>query len=453
MLYGAIGGVLMVIAGAAASSWVPSLSQRRRLEDAAQDEAAYTEAANEETLTAYSDGIYRDWLYDGSTLSIVVHGCSVGPVDVNYAEDSGCLEQSSEDGTYAWYQMVNCQRAQVVFSVYADSNGGGTCSSDTFKESFVTKGGLSDFVTYIQNLDPYSPFGDNNDDDYYNDDAYDDEYDIDELPYCEGDENVYYGVGCTDEGKFSINYFEDQYCLASQGTYNELTSVNHQMSKYSDCTVLSAGGDDGDGDGEDGDEGGFAGMVPYLRRCSSLDSDWCSNDGYMKSRIATAYGWMAQRRHHNTMAGEWYNKSATKYIAGGCLLLFSFLFFVGLLVTNRQRRRRRMMTKRLLRARNRRRSKSRDGRSHRSKSRSRRSRSRAAPSSSSRSLARSTAHSTARSHSRRRQQEDQDREERRSSRRLQEQQEQQEREERRNRSRRQKERQSERGESPSGVYT
>jgi len=75
----------------------------------------------------YGNALSRDWLYDGSKVSMKVQGCMWGYVGDN--EDAGCLEDSSEDGTTYWYQMANCRRAQAVFDLYT----GGGCG--TFQES------------------------------------------------------------------------------------------------------------------------------------------------------------------------------------------------------------------------------------------------------------------------------------------------------------------------------
>jgi len=82
----------------------------------------------------YGNSLSRDWLYNSNAISLQLQGCMWGYVDDN--EDSGCMEQSSEDGTTYWYQMANCRRAQAVFALYAtDSGNSASCSSSTFKES------------------------------------------------------------------------------------------------------------------------------------------------------------------------------------------------------------------------------------------------------------------------------------------------------------------------------
>jgi hypothetical protein len=77
----------------------------------------------------YGNALTRDWLYDGSAVSMKLMGCVWG--FVKDAEDSGCLERSSEDGTQYWYMMANCRRAQAVFGLYS----GTSCSNSNFKET------------------------------------------------------------------------------------------------------------------------------------------------------------------------------------------------------------------------------------------------------------------------------------------------------------------------------
>lgn len=74
----------------------------------------------------YGNAAQRDWLYDGSTLSMQVLGCVWGIVDDS--EEAGCLQDDSEDGTYNWYMMANCRRPQVAYAVYS----GGSCSNSNF---------------------------------------------------------------------------------------------------------------------------------------------------------------------------------------------------------------------------------------------------------------------------------------------------------------------------------
>lgn len=88
----------------------------------------------------FGNALDRDWVYNSAGINIQVEGClwaywqSGG--DDNNNDESGCLDQSSEDGTTYWYQMSNCRRAQVVFSLYAsDSSSSPSCNSGNFKET------------------------------------------------------------------------------------------------------------------------------------------------------------------------------------------------------------------------------------------------------------------------------------------------------------------------------
>lgn len=84
-------------------------------------------SSSEGDSSVYGNALTRDWLYDGSTISLKLQGCLWGFVSDN--EESGCMEESSEDGTTYWYQMANCRRAQAVFNLYTGSG----CSK--FQES------------------------------------------------------------------------------------------------------------------------------------------------------------------------------------------------------------------------------------------------------------------------------------------------------------------------------
>lgn len=87
----------------------------------------------------YGNALARDWLYNAKGISIKVEGCLWAYWQDKDEEDSGCLEESSEDGTTYWYMMSNCRRAQVVWSVYAsDSSSSPSCNSGSFKESVCT---------------------------------------------------------------------------------------------------------------------------------------------------------------------------------------------------------------------------------------------------------------------------------------------------------------------------
>jgi len=115
-------------------------------------------SSSETDFTNYADSFSRDWLYDGSSISLKLEGCVMG-----YAYDSqeaGCMEKSSQDGTSSWYMMSNCRRAQAAFSIYS-SGSSGNCNSGNFKESvsftdqrfrgrylFFNQVSLSHIITY-----------------------------------------------------------------------------------------------------------------------------------------------------------------------------------------------------------------------------------------------------------------------------------------------------------------
>lgn len=80
-------------------------------------------------MSIYSDAYSRDWLYDGSSIALKIDGCVRS--FVQDGEDSGCMEQESDTGTTYWYQMSNCKRANVAYSLYS----GTSCSSSNFKEA------------------------------------------------------------------------------------------------------------------------------------------------------------------------------------------------------------------------------------------------------------------------------------------------------------------------------
>jgi hypothetical protein len=195
---------------------------------------------------------------------------------------------------------------------------------------FMTKNGLSEFLSYLAQYDPNSPFGDNysgGNDDQYDDDGANDgneqNGDFDDLPLCENG----IGLGCADDGTFSLQYFSDAYCLKPTGkTYDKLKSLNRALRTYKNCASIYSSGSDNT-------------LLTYLvstsESCSSLDTALCNDNNAMKDRRSHASTHTAMSR--NFGGRTWVTK--LKYATGGLLLLSSFVMFTGILFTNRRRRR------------------------------------------------------------------------------------------------------------------
>ena len=196
---------------------------------------------------------------------------------------------------------------------------------------FMTKNGLSSFLGYLAQYDANSPFGDNynaGNDDQYDDDGANDGNDggggFDDLPICENG----IGLGCADDGTFSLQYFSDTYCLKPTGkTYDRLKSLNRALRTYKNCANIYGNGNDN-------------ALVSYLvgtsESCSTLDSGLCNDNSFMKDRSSHSASHTALSRSFGS-GKTWVTK--LKYATGGLLLLASFVMFTGILFTNRRRRR------------------------------------------------------------------------------------------------------------------
>jgi hypothetical protein len=200
----------------------------------------------------------------------------------------------------------------------------------------VTKYGLSEFLSYLAKYDANNPFGDSYngaDDDQYDDDGNkngnNENGDFDDLPLCENG----IGLGCADDGTFSLQYFEDSYCLKPTGkTYDRLKSLNRALRTYKNCAGIYYYGSN---DGNDGKSLPYY-LISISESCSSLDSGFCVDNSAMKDRRSHTSTHMAISRTFGS-GKSWVTK--LKYATGGMLLLASFVMFTGILFTNRRRRR------------------------------------------------------------------------------------------------------------------
>jgi hypothetical protein len=201
---------------------------------------------------------------------------------------------------------------------------------------FVTKYGVAEFIHYLATYDSNFQFDNEDGNDYNN------------LPVCQQGNGGYTGLDCNSDGSFSINYFNDQYCLSrTEKQYNQLKSVNNMMSNYEQCNGAYSYGDNTD-------YSLVHKLVYYSEPCRSMDSALCTDNTYFQSRSSGNTGGGGGGSSSGSRRGwssssymgarkSWVTK--LKYVVGGLFLLASFIMFTGILFTNRRRRRAMMMRK------------------------------------------------------------------------------------------------------------
>ena len=150
------------------------------------------------------------------------------------------------------------------------------------------------------------------------------------------------GMTCASDGSFALEYFDDSYCMEPSGnTYDQLQTLNSNMKTYTNCQNVY----------QYGDQYGNV-LVPYLMSisypCSSVVSGLCVDSEAAESRqeLSSSNGGGTlhfSRKSSGAGRQTWLTK--LKYVAGGLLLLASFVMFTGILFTNRRRRRALMQRK------------------------------------------------------------------------------------------------------------
>lgn len=296
--------------------------------------------ADDYSSLKYGGSISRDWLYNSGSISMKLEGCILG-YNTADSEEAGCPENDSEDGTIYWYQMANCLRPQAVFSLYASDSSSTSCNAGTFKESFVTTFGFGEFIYYLSKYDEYSPFNNQNDDYYSGDDYFSQNggFNVENMPVCEEDGNGYYiGLGCSEYGDFVLKQYTDENCFqpADESDYESLSNINSLLGDYKDCVSAYSNGNDEDGSLAHK-------LVYYSDSCSSIDNSLCQNDDAMSSMLSSSSTGRASKAKAQAGSKSWVTK--LKYVAGGMLLVASFVMFTGILFTNRRRRRALMQRK------------------------------------------------------------------------------------------------------------
>lgn len=257
----------------------------------------------------YSNNL-NEW-DDASHIAMEVVGCSFA--DTDYSEDVGCREDESGDGTQFWYQMANCKRAQVAYSVYASSSGTTSCGSGDYVGTYTTQYGLAEFSYMLATYDGNANLC------------------TDDLPMCEqGDNGNYLSVGCGSDGSFTIDSFSDAYCLKREGYYGALDSVNKAMKSMKSCyTIYNSN------NGVSFDYSLAGALIKESNSCSSQDDSICPSNERI-SMASSGKSYVASKAHGLANINV---ANKAKYALGTLCLIGSLFMFLGILFTNRRKRR------------------------------------------------------------------------------------------------------------------
>jgi len=258
----------------------------------------------------YGMSMQRDWLYDSNSIAIQYEGCVWSYVDDR--EDMGCMADESGDGTTNWYQMANCKRAQVAYSVYASSSGTTWCRDKDFKESLLTKSGVAEFAYTMGTYSSNSPVS---------------EDDVADLPVCEADGyGLYMSVGCSDDGQFTIDRFSDEYCLEHYDTYDTLDNFNSAMKGLKSCySAYNANNDNSPYTALSYQ------LISESGTCSEQESQYCTTSNFVNNPGSSG------SYQQSSSGGSFSNK--LKYGLGTVMFIGSVTMFLVIVYTNFRKRR------------------------------------------------------------------------------------------------------------------
>lgn len=183
-----------------------------------------------------------------------------------------------------------------------------------FRSQFVTKNGVSEFGYILGTYGYNSPItGD----------------DTGSFPVCEADGNGYYlAVGCSSNGKFTIDRFTDQYCLEYHDTYDKLSNFNSAMNQLKCYNCYDSN------DGQDVSYSLASYLIADSGSCSESESSLCTTSSFVASSGSGAY----QRARSFASSGTVSFGNKVKYTLGSAMLIGSVIMFFGILFTNRKKR-------------------------------------------------------------------------------------------------------------------